>query len=470
MDFQQVKYTRFIGPTSCYSGLRRLSEDGDGFMTTESDSFRFSAQQQHESFGYPLPKQASNEIPCVGHDWCDDQRVFVLLHKNSMDDDFSFWNHMNASMLTMDVPPSVTSSSQQRRRPSVSDASVVSEAITTTSATIPMAVEEEETRHTSHLIWNNGGTSCGSASLPCRLLSPTFSKMSDGSYLVWTGCADDSELRCFQLINKTYVRSVSLKALDTFTSPIMSVEATCENDGETNDENGRTTLALGCQDGTVRLLTFSCRIVEDQEVELSDIHSHTVIVDGPILSLHLAGDRVLVGSMCGYVCQLQLQRRGESISSTSSMSSGENNHMEHPQWEEPQMVVKDFLLDARYGAEDPVLAVHYWKNRVILGTYSGLVQVYVTTTSTAPTSVDCGNDTVVINNDKKNEHKATYAVEWSVRLPYPVHAIAHFGDQQLVVTTKRSLHVFESKATSTYSAVRAKARLEKIMKRQQNRP
>ena len=257
-----------------------------------------------------MPKQASDEIPCVGHDWCDDQQVFLLLQKNFMDDDFTVWNHMNASMLTMDVTSSVVSSSQQRRRPSVSDTSFVSEAITTTLATVPMAVEEEETRHTTHVIWNNGGTSCGSASLPCRLLSPTFSKMSDSGYLVWTGCADDSELWCFQLINKTKVRLVSLKCLDAFTSPIMSVEATCENE---SDENGRTTLALGCQDGTVRLLTCSCRIVEDQAVELYDIHSHTVIVDGPILSLHLANDRVLVGSMCGYVCQLQ--RRGESISS-----------------------------------------------------------------------------------------------------------------------------------------------------------
>ena len=99
-----------------------------------------------------------------------------------------------------------------------------------------------------------------------------------------------------------------------------------------------------------------------------------------------------------------------------------------------------------------------------MGTYSGLVQVYVTTAETVPISVDGGDDTVVINTNNKN--KAAYAVEWSMRLPYPVHAISHIGNKQLVVTTKRSLRVFEPKATITYSAARAKERLERIMEQQ----
>ena len=117
--------------------------------------------------------------------------------------------------------------------------------------------------------------------------------------------------------------------------------------------------------------------------------------------------------MCGYVCQLCF--------------NGE--------WEEPSMVVEDFLWDARYEADDAVLAVHYWKDRVVLGTYSGLMQVHVPI-------------------GKK------YAAEWSCRLPYPIHAITHHANK-LVVTTRQSLHVFEAK--SIYSVERAKQRLQQLL-------
>jgi hypothetical protein len=80
--------------------------------------------------------------------------------------------------------------------------------------------------------------------------------------------------------------------------------------------------------------------------------------------------------MCGYVCELVF---------TNDV------------WGAPIMVGKDCLWDARYEAHDAVLAVHYCcMDRVVLGTYSGLVQVHV------PVGT-------------------MYDVEWSYRFPDAVH-------------------------------------------------
>eukprot|EP00546_Thalassionema_frauenfeldii_P020738 CAMPEP_0178896180 /NCGR_PEP_ID=MMETSP0786-20121207/1014_1 /TAXON_ID=186022 /ORGANISM="Thalassionema frauenfeldii, Strain CCMP 1798" /LENGTH=289 /DNA_ID=CAMNT_0020566523 /DNA_START=360 /DNA_END=1226 /DNA_ORIENTATION=+ len=246
----------------------------------------------------------------------------------------------------------------------------------------------------------------------CRLLAPSLSKVicvhdseESNIYLVWTGCADDSELRCFQLVtnpnSRPEIQAVSLEncSLETnFNSPIMAL-ATLSCKEEKRDQAGRNKtkilLSVGCQDGTVRIFDLSCRISNgngrDGIINFDHSCCHTTIVDGPIMSIahHVTnqGEQAfLIGSMCGYVCQLK-----------------QNN--ESGEWEAPTMVVKDFLWDARYNADDPVLAVCGWegKNRVILGTYSGMVQVYVEIQEM------CGEATK--GQDKKHR-KHEYMMEW----------------------------------------------------------
>ena len=403
MEYSQVKYSRFISSTTCYSGLRALSENGFGSFATESDSIQCSSAS-NDITGQSLSdviRPMTVELPCVGHACLQTQEAFVFLEKKN------HAAHQGPSVkTTVTTNSDLRSSFNRSQNLVISDEMPGSETMSAPapSAPTPSGSVEQQSPDASVMVWKDVDT-CSKVSLPCRLLAPTFSKVGDRHYILWAGSADDSELRCFQIINQE-VQSVKVKKLDGVTSPIMSIDS--------HDDEKQHSLALGCQDGTVCIMSFSCKWTGDQ-ICLETLTTHSVIVDGPIMSLHLTNSRLLLGSMCGYVCQL--------------LFTGDV-------WEEPSMVVEEFLWDSRYEADDPVLAVEYWMDRIVLGTYSGLVQIHVPV-------------------DKK-----MYAVEWSCRAPDAVHAIAHFQNK-LVVTTRTSILMFEAKAN--YSAERAKHRLQKIL-------
>ncbi|KAI2505900.1 hypothetical protein MHU86_8499 [Fragilaria crotonensis] len=404
MEYSQVKYSRFISPTTCYSGLRALSENGLGSFATESDSIH-CLSTSNDLTGQSLSdviRPISVDLPCVGHACLQTQEAFVFLEKKRL----VAQNGSSSVTTTLPTNSEFRSSFNRSQSLVITDEVLGSE---TMSAPVQSAATTSDTvgqqgPDASVIVWKNVDTSY-KIRLPCRLLAPTFSKVGDDHNILWAGSADDSELRCFQIYNQE-IQSVKVPKLEAVMSPIMSIDC--------YDDEKQHSLALGCQDGTVCIMSFSCQWKEDQ-ISLETLTTHNVIVDGPIMSLHLTKTRLLLGSMCGYVCQL--------------LYTGDV-------WEEPSMVVEQFLWDSRYEADDAVLAVEYWMDRIVLGTYSGLVQIHV------PVG------------------KTMYAVEWSCRAPDAVHAIAHFQNK-LVVTTRTSMLMFEAKAT--YSAERAKNRLQKIL-------
>jgi hypothetical protein len=115
---------------------------------------------------------------------------------------------------------------------------------------------DEDVIHNSYasiIVWKDG-TTCIRISVPCRLVSPTLSKIDENDYILWVGSADDAELRCFHMVNQE-IRSVKVDTLEAVTSPIMTIDC-CDDD--------QHSVALGCQDGTVCIMSFACRRVDDR--------------------------------------------------------------------------------------------------------------------------------------------------------------------------------------------------------------
>jgi hypothetical protein len=235
----------------------------------------------------------------------------------------------------------------------------------------------------------------------------------EGQVLAWVGSADDSKLRCFVVDHNQTLRPVELDgSAFSFDSHIMVMDSlTREN---------CSLLAVGCQDGTVRVITFDYQRTGDS-LSFSHLESHSVIVDGPIMALsisHRNGKmKLAMGSMCGFVCQLQ---------------QVEEN------WAGPSMVAEG-LCDS----EDAVLAVHMFDNMVAFGTHSGRVYVW------------------------EQRQDDSYRQLWTCQLPYAIHGLAHVPKTSptLLVSTRHTFHVF-SRNCPKYSASTAKRQLEQLMSRQ----
>jgi hypothetical protein len=413
MDYAQVHCSHFISPTTCYSGVKRFSREGKGCLATETDIIRLEIRNEPMLTGYNLPRQASADSTCVGCDVLDEQQVYVLLQKK--DDDTT---NLEDSTVATDMGHSVSAMSRHRHSRSSVSMDSLSDATTTATTSEPL--------HSSLIVWKSGEAPSVSFSVPCRLLCPTLSRTSTkGDYLLWIGSADDYELRCFRIANggsnTNQIQQVDLpEPMEGFTSPVMALASYMSPIDQQGSKSPDTLLAVGCQDGTVRLMRVSCRLKLPLNISLELFDSYTVIIDGPIMSLHFSEQRLLVGSMCGYVCQITRNKKDGS-------------------WNDPSLVVTEFLWDERHDADDAVLAVTSWKdNRVILGTYAGLIQILF----------PAGNK---------------HIIEWSCQLPHTVHAIATY-EEHMVVTTKQTLLVFESKqASSPYSAEIAKERLCEIL-------
>ncbi|KAG7368702.1 hypothetical protein IV203_031445 [Nitzschia inconspicua] len=172
------------------------------------------------------------------------------------------------------------------------------------------------------------------------------------------------------------------------------------------------TLAMGCQDGTIQLVTWECSINGSTDL-FYNTSSHRVIVDGPLVCIKLDYNdstslRVTVGSLCGYVCQLFYKQVG--------------NHSSSSEWEGPFLVAQD-LWNSLLDEEDSVLAVDAIDNFVAVGTQVGRCILYAT-------------------RDSEN-----YFPVWQCLLPYSTHDIRILkgddeGTMSIAVTTRRSFHLF----------------------------
>lgn len=283
-------------------------------------------------------------------------------------------------------------------------------------------------------------------------------------WAVLVGSADDSTLRLFvpDTASRRLIRSSDILPRQHFTmdTPILSLVH--------YETEMRHTLGLACQDGTIQLVTWDSLeshgrgynegVAEpwDEAMETAEngsnaffrnIASRQVIVDGPLLGLQLQAQsteeslRLIVGSLCGYVCELVQQPTENKENETRPATL---------RLQEPTMIVGG-LWNSQLDMEDPVLAVHAHGEYVAVGTLLGRCLLYT--------------------KNAYSEDSPLYQLLWECRLPYSVHGFEilerNNGDKQtwfLVVVTRRSAHVFQAHretATNPQSKPRLSANLAK---------
>ena len=156
------------------------------------------------------------------------------------------------------------------------------------------------------------------------------------------------------------------------------------------------------------------------------VQSSQVIVDGPLVCLQFvpATSRVLVGSLCGYVMLLD--------NDTGS----------------PRIVAAE-LQGHEEDVEDSVLAVHGWDNWVAIGTQAGVLLLYCSSSNN--------------NNEQCSALSSSYVKAGEWHLPYSVHEICHHGNS-LLVTTRKSLHLFTLHERPKLDAQLAKDRIQRLLK------
>jgi hypothetical protein len=269
---------------------------------------------------------------------------------------------------------------------------------------------------------------------------------------VWVASADDCHLRLMvpsqtcdispDSSNERTIVPVELQdPAFSFLTPVMAISHTSV---ATNVHIPTFCLAVACQDGTIRLVTYQLQRHENESLTLANVQHKQVIVDGPIVCIHAraASDKdgplihIAIGSLCGYAAELHVR-------------------LDTMELHGPNMIA-DSLWNARWNAEDSVLAVYATETTVVLGTQAGRCLLYQQQTdASAPKDADNVDD------------NKSYQLRWTSQLPYPIHGVTCLSDGQLVVTTRRSVHLFHKKDFLSYdpsaAAQAAKTRLTKLL-------
>jgi hypothetical protein len=301
------------------------------------------------------------------------------------------------------------------------------------------------------------------AFLTFRPLSPRVAKF--GKYLgIWVASADDALLRFYTTVSSTSnndnnndnntttekQESRLLQPLPLISGDAFQFLTSCmaldfmSLPQTTNQQKQTHALAVACQDGTIRILSW-------QDDDLSHISTTEVIVDGPIVSVQLSlfdgRLQLTAGSLCGHACRLLLVK---DTTTTTTTTTGNNNN-----WQGPIAVGPGFWTIGN--AEDSVLCVHAFDDKYIaVGTHAGKCHLFQLAGE-------------------------TYLQLWECTLPYSIHGICHMMDDddhhdddkdvsptsiRLVVTTRRSIHVLDIvKLTSSYVAEKAKTKLHVLRQR-----
>ena len=250
-----------------------------------------------------------------------------------------------------------------------------------------------------------------------RPLVPLLANIGD-RLVLFLGSADDSRLRLYEVsrddgpqLSETSLEGRDIEESLTFDSCVMGLDATTR-------AGGHVVLAVGCQDGTVRLV-----LIDNNMQHVTDT---TFIIDGPVVSLHLTEAqsriRLLAGSMCGFAM--------------------------YAAWEPdvaldgPHMVSDDTLWNSVTGREDSVLAVCSRDALVVVGTHSGRLLAY----------------------RRISVPDTRYELFWQCQLPYSVYEIVVAEAREVLVTTRWSLHRFvPCVATVDFDAHMAKTRLQALL-------
>ena len=249
--------------------------------------------------------------------------------------------------------------------------------------------------------------------LDFRPLSPCLSEFAttetESSIGVWVGSSDTVKLHLFEADKESkWLTERMIDENETafqFSSPVMAIHFRIVEE----NEGSRNCLAVACQDGTIRIITF-----EYESGMFTNVRHCQVIVDGPIVCIDIflserpsgTALQVVAGSLCGYATELYVDPH-------TCECDG------------PYMVAEGFWNDA-VKAEDSVLAVHTSKDVVSVGTHSGRLLVYGA------------------GSFKEGSNSRDYRLLWKCQLPYSVHGLCWLKDtDKILVTTRRSLHVFK---------------------------
>lgn len=417
MAFQEVHVSQFTSPTTPYTGCRHSS----GFFATENHSFHCSCKDddiQVTTGALPPPRQQ-----CVGHDQSGAWEFFAFLDPSTNDTD------------EQDMTVSEASDSHRRSIASLETSMRSLEASTTS---LPDIVESPALEAGAPIAWivlrsRQELAPTFTASLTYRPLTPLLTtpldhRSEDESKVVaWVGSADDPKLRCYiaEDGNDHFLKQAELKDDGfSFESPVMVMDSLTQGKSHL--------IAVGCQDGTVRVISFQYQRTGNS-LSFAQLTAHTILVDGPIMALHLSQQdnitHLVVGSMCGFMCRLQ---KADNCS-----------------WEGPWMVAEALWNDS-LDSEDAVLAVNMIsKDMVALGTHSGKCFVW---------------------QQREGEAEDSYRLVWKCELPYSIHGLSHVnassGQPLLFVTTRFTLNIFQ-RDVPRYCAATAKRRLEELISERQ---
>lgn len=301
---------------------------------------------------------------------------------------------------------------------------------------------------------------------------------------IFVGSAEDTRLRLYMPRKEHVIGGVSLslhevpfslsllstsddtdkersEGILTFSSPIMAID--CLRMKQSNGESSETKetfvnyLALGCQDGTIRVASFTCERAFNGHA-FTAVGNTDLVVDGPIVTLDLSvrlpkypttKDQdatnhpridLIVGSLCGFVCAFH-------------QVSGADQPFEGPE------EVVSSLYCGRLGAEDGVICVKsvaccgtQTGYAIAVGTYSGRVLVFEPILEASASGTDKAETITTASI-------AVYKLYWSCHLPYPVHGISAAdvdgdGMAELLITTRRSLHIFQASVDDAVEAAK----------------
>jgi hypothetical protein len=363
-------------------------------------------------------------------------------------------------------------------------------------------------------------TVSASACLDFRPLAPTLcrfgspSESSSDSVGVWLGSADDCKLRLYELgrrddrgdVGDDAVASRRLHLVDfdqlasqedldsfSFRSPVMALDW-CR--ALFDDE--RQCVAAACQDGTIRLITYSADFTTIPKFK--DVRETTVIVDGPIVCVSLARSvthvgvsrnfvQCLVGSLCGYACEIrmwdthspQVAKKEEEEEDPESPSTAAGNEAVVVSWHGPYLIAQG-LWNNRLNCEDSVLCVSsstlqlqdgQMLQLAAVGTHAGRCRVYG---SSARSDVESLRMNVEASS--AGPSVSSYELLWECKLPYSIHGVLWLSftassttstkdcgvdSRTLLVTTRRSVHVFRLRSGEAYDANVALERLKSLM-------
>jgi hypothetical protein len=200
-------------------------------------------------------------------------------------------------------------------------------------------------------------------------------------------------------------------------------------------------VVIACQDGTVRIITFEITIGHDDIITFQNIQHNEIIIDGPIVTIFVQRQNdmtttipsslvhVTVGSLCGYVAELYMNPYT----------------MQFVPIEGPSMVVQGFW-NTRLQVEDSILTVYRCRNYVCIGTQAGRCYIYQKIDHSINYSTQ-NNVSDSILTEVSNE--TMHHMIWSCQLPYPIHAIVMIPGEKLLVTTRRTVHLFRHRICRT---------------------